>query len=362
MLGSTPHENLRFDNRKRRILYALITEYVATGEPVGSRRLAKGYGLNLSAASIRGVLSDLEEEGLLAQPHTSAGRVPTELGFRVFVDALVQVKEITDQKRNDILDRMRSLRPGRDMLFREAGRLLSALTGAAAIVSAPKAETETLSQIRFIRVRSGVLLAVVVTRSGGVQNRIIEVQDDVDERTLESLNNFLASMVTDRTLLELRDALAGDAEDERTEIGRLSQRAQDLCRALDQGGNDASAIIIEGEDALFDSPEFRDAERLRSLLKTLQEKERIVQLLDKTLLASGVQVLIGTEADLGDVPDMSVVTAGYRVEDASRGSLGIIGPMRMDYAKVLPIVGFTAKVMSMILSQEDPDWRDDDDV
>src|SRR5690606_7060869 len=171
MSPRAPQPELPF--RARKILFAVITEYIATGEPVGSRRLAKRYGLNLSPATIRNVTADLTEAGYLVQPHTSAGRVPTERGFRVFVDALIQMREVTAEDRDVVLERMRDLRPGVDDLVREAGRLLATISGAAAVVTRPRPDSEPLSQIRFMDLRPGELLAVVITKGGAIQNRVI---------------------------------------------------------------------------------------------------------------------------------------------------------------------------------------------
>lgn len=334
--------------RARKILYAVVTEYVATGEPVGSRRLAKRYGINLSPATIRNVLADLTEAGYLSQPHTSAGRVPTERGFRLFVDALIQMREVTSEDREAVIERMQGLRPGVDDLVKEAGRLLATMAGAAAVFTRPRADTEPLAQIRFMPLRPGELLAVVITNDGAIQNRVIPAPD-VEPSELERLNNYLAEKVSGRTLSEVRTDLADEMDGERGQVRALRERAKDMVELATEGADEPGEIEIEGHTVLFDRPEFSDAEKIRSYLRTFDEKERLLDLLDQTIAAGGVQVLIGSETELEGVPDISLITASYRRGGVKAGTVGIIGPTRMDYGKVVPLVGFTAQVMSDLL-------------
>ncbi len=350
-----PQPELPF--RARKILYAVITEYIATGEPVGSRRLAKRYGINLSPATIRNVLADLTDAGYLAQPHTSAGRIPTERGFRVFVDALIQMREVTTEDRDAVLERMRDLRPGVDDLVREAGRLLASMSGAAAVVTRPRQDSEPLSQIRFMDLRPGELLALVITRGGAIQNRVI-TGVTVAPSELERLNNYLAEKVAGRTLAEVRAALVAEMDDERGNVRALREHAKAFIEAATKGTDAPGEVVIEGHTVLFDRPEFSDAEKIRRYLRTFEEKERLVTLLDQTLAAGGVQVLIGSETELDGVPDISLISANYRRGGVHAGTVGIIGPTRMDYAKVVPLVGFTAQVISDLL---DASTRDDEE-
>jgi heat-inducible transcriptional repressor len=335
--------------RARRILYATVTEYIATGEPVGSRTLAKRYGINLSPATIRNVLADLEEAGYLRQPHTSAGRVPTDRGFRVFVDALVQMRDVTAEDRAAVLQRLRGLHTASDVL-REAGEVLSALTGAAGVVTAPKAEQEQLAQLRFMRLRADQLLVVLVTRSGAVENRVVQAPVEVDDRELERVNNLLAELLVaqQRSLVGVRDSLAAQMAAERGTVEQLRSNARQMVEAA-FGEDRPAKVVIEGQGRLFDRPEFLDAEKIRSFLRAFDDKERLLELLEHTLASGGVRVLIGHEAGLGSMEDVGLVATSYGSREAS-GTLGVIGPTRMDYAKVVPLVGFTAQVMSDVLA------------
>ncbi|MEM9068586.1 MAG: heat-inducible transcriptional repressor HrcA [Myxococcota bacterium] len=332
--------------RTRRILYATITEYIATGEPVGSRRLSKRYGINLSPATIRNVLADLEDAGYLHQPHASAGRVPTDMGFRVFVDALVQMREVSAQDRGAVLDRLRNLAPGTDVL-REAGELLSALTGAAAVVTTPRPEEEALVQLRFMPLREGQLLAVLVTAGGAVQNRVLVA--DVSEVELERVNNLLAELLASNalSLVGVRAALRKEVDEQRGVV--------EDARAIVEvavGASQPVEMVIEGQGRLFDRPEFLDADKIRRYLRAFDDKERLLTLLGETLASGGVRVLIGSEANLEDVKDVSVISTPYATT-GSAGSIGIIGPTRMDYGKVVPLVDFTAKVVSKVLQGDE---------
>lgn len=345
--------------RSRSILFAAITEYISTGEPVGSRTLEKRYGLNLSAATIRNVLADLEDGGYLAQPHTSAGRIPTDKGFRAFVDALVQMRDVAADDRTALIQRMRTLRPGVDDVMRETGRILSSLTGAAAVVMAPRPEDERLSQMRFMPLRAGELLAVLVTRTGTVQNRVVQLQKELDAGALESVHNYLDELVREgRTLAEAREALALEMQRERGRYDALKKAAKEILDATINAGQPTAGVYIEGQGRLLDRPEFADVEKVRALLRTFEEKEKLLELLDRTMASTGVQVLIGAETNLDAGPDLSVITAQYSHGGMAAGTVGVIGPTRMDYGKVVPLVGLAAEKVGELLDKDSTKKKD----
>ncbi len=336
------------DERHRRILFAVVTEYIASGRAVSSRRIAKRYAIKLSPATIRNVLVELEDAELLHQPHTSAGRVPTDAGFRSFVDAMATAGEISDAHRTALIRRLQDLEPGADAV-RETGQLLSRLTGTATIIARPPVTEATLDQLRFMRLSSGRTLAVLVTRSGGVENRVVVTELDVDDHTLERVNNYLAELVGGRTLRSVRDVLAVRLATEQGQYQVLREQAQRMVEATVEGQVERPRVVIEGQGALFDRPEFGDAEKIRQYLNAFEEKQKLLELLEQTLLADGVQVFIGSEAALDGVGDISVISSPYRRDGASVGSFGIVGPTRMDYKKYVPLVGFAADVLSDIL-------------
>jgi len=336
------------DERHRTILFAVVTEYIASGKPVGSRRVAKRYAVKLSPATIRNVLADLEEADLLHQPHTSAGRVPTDAGFRCFVDAMATAGEISEAHRTALMERLRDLAPGDDAV-RETGQLLSRLTGTATIIAQPTVTNATLDQLRFMRLSTGRTLAVLVTRSGGVENRVLVTELEIDDHTLERVNNYLRELVEGRTLEAIRDALAVRLATEQGQYEVLRKHAQNMVEATVEGQIEEAQVLIEGQGALFDRPEFGDAEKIRGYLNAFEEKQKLLGLLEQTLLADGVQVFIGSEAALRDVRDISVISSPYRRDGSSVGSFGIVGPTRMDYRKYVPLVGFAANLLSDVL-------------
>jgi heat-inducible transcriptional repressor len=312
------------DERHRRILFAVVTEYIASGKPVGSRRLAKRYAIQLSPATIRNVLADLEDAELLHQPHTSAGRIPTDGGFRCFVDAMATAGEISAAHRAALVQRLEDLEPGADAV-RETGQLLSRLTGTAAIIAQQPVAEVTLQQLRFIRLSEGRTLAVLVTRSGGVENRVVMTELDIDDHTLERVNNYLRELVQGRTLRAVRDALATRLATEQGQYEVLREHAQRMVEAT-----------VEGQ-------------MIRGYLSAFEDKEKLLELLEQTLMAEGVQVFIGSEAALQNLRDISVISSSYRQDGSCIGSFGIVGPTRMDYRKYVPLVGFAANLLSDVL-------------
>ncbi len=342
--------------RARRILSAVVSEYIATGEPVGSRRLSKRYGLNLSPATIRNELSDLEDAGCLVQPHTSAGRIPSELGFRIFIDALAQLRDVATDDRSAILERMSQLRPGVDDVVREAGRLLASLSGTAALVTRPRTDVEAIRELRFMPLRDRTMVAVLVTKSGTIQNRIVEMSEPLAEGELERIHNVLAEVVRDRTLADARALLLSRMQSERGEYDVLKRRAREMLDGA--AAAESRDMIIEGQGVLFDRPEFSDAEKIRGFVRAFEEKQHLLELLEQTMVAGGVQVRVGSETNLTQVPDVGVISAQYRTSGVHAGSVGLIGPTRMDYAKLMPLVAFTADVVGEVL---DRGGRDEDE-
>jgi heat-inducible transcriptional repressor len=336
------------DERHRRILFAVVTEYIASGKPVGSRRIAKRYAVKLSPATIRNVLADLEEAELLHQPHTSAGRVPTDAGFRCFVDAMATAGEISEAHRTALVQRLRDLQPGDDAI-RETGQLLSRLTGTATIIAQPSVADATLDQLRFMRLSEDRTLAVLVTRSGGVENRVVVTELRIDDHTLERVNNYLRELVHGRSLRSVRDLLAVRLATEQGQYDALRQAAQKMVQATVEGQLEEAHVVIEGQGALFDRPEFGDAEKIRRYLSAFEEKQKLLELLEETLLADGVRVFIGSETALDEPRDISLISSPYRRDGSTVGSFGIVGPTRMDYRKYVPLVGFAANLLSDVL-------------
>ena len=329
--------------RARQILYAVISEFVATGEPVGSRTISKKAGIDLSPASIRNVLADLEELGYLAQPHTSAGRIPTERAFRLFVDALMEIRQLSSEEHSRIRQYLEAVEPG-DVL-RETGKLLSDLTGTAAVVTAPKNESLTLRSLRFVALGPEEVLAVLVMKNGTVANRFLRTR--VTDVELVRIHNLLDDVIEGRSLRDVRELFARRLGAEGLAHDELRRRAFELGNAViaDLPVSPESQIVIEGQAKLFEQPEFADAQNLKEVMSALDERERLVELLDATMAADVARVVVGSEAGLGG-GQLAIVGAGFTEDGQRVGTVGIIGPTRMDYQKVVPIVTATATAMS----------------
>ncbi|MEO6601081.1 MAG: heat-inducible transcriptional repressor HrcA [Polyangiaceae bacterium] len=331
--------------RARSVLYAVVTEFIATAEPVGSRTLTRKYGFSLSAATIRNELADLEDSGYLAQPHTSAGRVPTAAAFRIFVDALMQVREVSDNDAARIKDYFGELNADSDIL-RQTGKLLSDLSGAPAVLVRVRAESRTLLTLRFIPTRPFEVLSVIVFSDGTVENRFIHVEKAVSEHELERVHNMLGEVVKGRTLAAIREYFAADTNRD-DEIATLRQLGLSLVRAATDNATRGVEVVIQGQSRLLESPEFGNVERVRELLFALEDRERLLTLLDRTLGSTHVNVFLGEETEKMVGFPVSLVAAPYSEEDGeTSGAVGVIGPTRMDYPFVVPLVGATAIAMS----------------
>jgi heat-inducible transcriptional repressor len=342
--------------RARSVLYAVVTEFIASGEPVGSRLLSKKYGFSLSAATIRNVLADLEDAGFLAQPHTSAGRVPTELAFRLFVDALMRVQKLPDDDAGRISEWLEDLKPDAD-IPRETGKLLADLTGAPAVILRARAETRTLLKLRFIPTRPGELLAVAVFLDGTVENRFIRVEGPIADADLDRLHGMLETVVEGRTLPALRDAIRESMSAQRAELRELHALGFALVRSAAENAARGAEVVIEGQTLLLDRPEFGSVERMRELLRALDDRERLVGLLDRAVSTNNVQVFLGEETGAAVGVPVSLVAARYQDRGEPGGAVGVIGPTRMDYPVVVPLVAAAAEAMSAAIarsSERDP--------
>lgn len=332
--------------RAKQVLCAAVTEFIETGEAVASRTLATKYKLDVSSATIRNVFVDLEEAGYLFQPHTSAGRVPTDRAFRLFVDELMVPGRLSLQEAQSLhaLDQME---PGAALL-QESGRILSALAGMASLILAPQADRRRLDQMHFVITRGALhpLLAVMLFADGTVETRFVDVPQPPDEQQLEAVHNVLSEMVHGKTLQEVRDELARALDRDRLLLNQLKKQAYELGYRATEPAAQQRRLVIEGRARLLEQPEFEDAEKLRELMRALEERERLVVLLDGTLRASTVQVLVGSETGNLAKASISLVVAPYTNADATVGTIGVLGPTRMNYAKVVPLVSATANAVS----------------
>lgn len=340
------------DPRARQLLRTLIGRYINSGEPIGSQTLARHAGLDVSAATIRNILADLEDAGLLSAPHSSAGRVPTAQGYRLFVDSLLQVRPLPDTD----LARLRGELPagsGTQALLGSASELLSAMTHFVGVVSVPRREQFAFRRIDFVPLDGARVLAILVFADNEVQNRIVQTRRPFDSGELERVANYLNAHFAGRTVADIRATLLRELRTAQTEMQSLLTQSVELAeQALAPGGDD---MVLAGQTRLMGVQELADLDRLRDLFDAFARKREILQLLERTVQAPGVRIFIGEETGLAPLEGMSLVTAPYVAGGGSGqvlGVLGVIGPTRMAYDRVIPVVQAAADALGAAIHSE----------
>lgn len=337
------------DRRAQILLKTLIERYIEEGQPVGSRTLSRYSGLDLSPATIRNVMSDLEELGFISSPHTSAGRVPTPQGYRFFVDTLLVVKQLASAELHRLEDQLHPDNPQR--VIHAASQLLSQLTQFAGIVMTPRRRAITFRHIEFLRLSEKRVLLIVVTPEGDVQNRILFTERDFTAAELIGAANYVNQHYSGQSFEDARQRLHQELHEIREDMIRLMTAALEIgTRAIAEG---SEPYVISGEKNLLSVRDLsQDMRRLRELFELFERKTSLAQILDLSLRGQGVQVFIGGESGVSAPDEVSVVTAPYLVDGAVVGTVGVIGPTRMAYDRVVPIVDVTAKLLSSALSQQ----------
>jgi len=343
---------MELTDRSRNILRAIIQSYIDTAEPVGSRTITKRYELGISPATVRNIMADLEDMGLLEQPHTSAGRIPTERAYRFYVDTLLEFKGLGRSIERKILDYPL---PKDDVtgLMKKTTRLLSDLSHFAGIVKSPR-PTETLyHQIEFIRLSGDRALAIFVSENGIVHNRMFKLPEGVGPSELARANEIISDELKGRTLGQLREHIRDRMREERDKYSKLVAKLMSCCDEAhgddEPDTEDEGELYVGGLTEFFGMPDFQDADKMRDLFEAFEEKHRIIKLLDSAADADGVQVFIGSENRFFDMEGISLVTANYKAAGDVVGTLGVLGPTRMPYSTVIPVVDCTAKVLGRLL-------------
>jgi len=336
------------NDRARLLLKFLVEHYIEDGQPIGSRTLSKQSGLNLSPASIRNIMADLEDGGFIASPHTSAGRVPTTKGYRLFVDSLLTVKPITAPELAQIQGALATHDPQR--LTSTASHLLSELTRCASVVISPRRREPICRQIEFLSLSEKRILLIIVTQDGEVQNRILVTERGYNQSQLTEAANFFNHHYTGRSFEEVRPRLIAELRDLQTDISQLMAAAVEIgSETLGDGQGD---YLVSGESNLLSTPDLStNMDRLRELFGLFEQKTQLMQLMDIGNQATGMQLFIGAESGVAPLDECSVVAAPYEVDGQIVGTLGVIGPTRMAYERVIPIVDITARLLSNALSQ-----------
>jgi len=338
------------NERSREIFRLIVEAYCDTGEPVGSRTVSRRMTQSLSPATIRNVMSDLEETGLLFSPHTSAGRMPTEAGLRLFVDGILEVGNISIDERKRIEQQCAGTSKNVDQVLEEATTALSGLTGFASLVFAPKTDSP-LKHIEFVSLSPGRGLVVMVTENGVVENRLISVPMTLPPSVLVQATNFLSARMVGRTLQETHDEIVNELESHKAQLDELTQKVVESGLATWSGGSNqadrSGTLIVRGQAKLLeDVTALTDLERIRSLFEALETKNEMLKLLTLADDADGVQIFIGADNKLFNVAGCSMIVGPYR-NDTNHivGAIGVIGPSRMNYARIIPMVDYTAKMI-----------------
>ncbi|MCG8548393.1 MAG: heat-inducible transcriptional repressor HrcA [Alphaproteobacteria bacterium] len=346
--------NKELNERSREILRHVVEAYVETGEPIGSRTLSRRSGLNLSPATIRNAMADLEELGLLYAPHTSAGRLPTDAGLRLFVDGILEIGNLTRDEQSSIESQCTAAGVAFNQVMEEASTLLSGLSQCAALVMAPKTQ-ERLRHIEFVNLGPGRALVVMVGDSGTVENRLIDVPLGMPASSLVEASNYLTARMIGRSLAESRVAIEDEITAHRTELDALTRKVVETGLATWTNSGDAGdgVLIVRGQARLLeDVTAMTDLERIRGLFEMLETKEALLRLIDATDIAEGVQIFIGAENELFSMAGCSMVIAPLtKTDERIVGAIGVIGPTRMNYARIIPMVDYTAKVVGDLLGE-----------
>ena len=335
------------DERARTLLKALVEHYIADGQPVGSRALSKFSGLDLSPATIRNVMADLEEAGFVASPHTSAGRIPTARGYRLFVDTLLTVQPLEARQMGQMEEALHG-RPS-SQIIASASQLLSSLSHFAGVVIAPRRKASRIRQIEFLSLSEKRILLIIVTADGDVQNRIVTTDKAYSSSELVSAGNYLTQNFAGLDFEQIRHRLSAEIQRLREDIKPL------MALALDAGdaamAENSAPYVISGERNLLDVEELSsNMKRLRELFDLFEQRSSLIGLLDISNRAEGVQIFIGGESGIAPLDECSVIAAPYSVDGMIVGSVGVIGPTRMAYERVIPIVDITARLLSSALS------------
>jgi len=340
---------VELSTRDREILRDVVRSFILSGEPVSSRTVARQARLGVSAATIRNSMAELEERGLLEQPHASAGRVPSPSGIHLYIDSLMEARSLADDERREIEGELGLAGAGAPLVERTT-RLLSRLSGQVGVVLTPAFGETVLEVVDLVKLSGTRVLCVVVSRSGFVEQKLIEAEEEISRDELVRISNYLTENFRGMTLRAIRERLIGLMQEERAQVDLLLARAIGLAaRGLEGGGS--PDLRLEGASALLTRSDLSDLDRVRRLLDTFSERQRLVELLSQCLDGNGVRVLIGEDSDVTSDLGLTLVARPYGTEGELRGTLGILGPARMPYERIIPLVDFLGDALSRALEE-----------
>lgn len=344
------------NGRTREILQWAISTFIATGKPVGSRKIARRSREHLSAATVRNIMADLEEMGYLRQPHASAGRVPTDKAYRFYVDYMVD-RPALSQRDRDIIDRSLLHDDSMEHLMVRASQLLSRVSNNLGIVVTPQISRVALQHIQFVRLADNRILVILVSRSGLIQNRLIHVEEDFSQVDLDQAARYIVDHFKDRTLLEIQAEILQMIRQEKALYDKFMQRIIVLSAQTfsESSYGVQSDLYLDGASNLIKTPEFADTNRMRLLFETIEEKNRLVSLISRCIQGDTqeVRITIGSENALPGIEECTLITSPYKLDDKTQGSLGVLGPTRMEYARAITLVEYVAKMLGRVLSSQE---------
>ena len=342
----------QLDERSKKILKELVSHYCLTGEPVGSRTLSKKMKLGLSPATIRNVLADLEQMGYISQPHTSAGRVPTDRGYRFYVNHLMRNYDLNSSQKEMIESQIQ--RRGGDLqnLLLLTTELMSHLSHSIALAVTPNLEKLVLENIEFVQINSCRVLTIVITRGGVVTNKVIDLDEPLTQAELTRIANYIRSEFNSQTLPTIRKRILELMKQEQSRYDQLIKRAMILSSKIVEATSETENLVVTGAAQLVHYPEFANIQATRGILEALEEKSKIVRILTKFIEGEGIHIIIGSETGDPELKGLSLISSPYRYHEEAVGTLGVLGPTRMEYGRVVPLVEHIAKVVSSILSRE----------
>lgn len=337
--------------RRNKILEEVIDSYISTATPVGSFTISKRFKAGFSPATIRNIMSELEELGYIMHPHTSAGRVPTVKGYRYYVDALMQLKRLTEEEREFI---ERALSQNLDELedaVKRVARLISTLTGQASLISFPRAKKRTFKRIELIRTSHTKIYALLFTAQGIVRHAIFELQENIEENELSRLSRFLNDELSGLQLSEIRDHLLRRILSENDPFYHLFKQAIDILNRSRLLEENDEKILLDGTHYIVEQPEFRDTEKVKAILKAFEEEDEILNIMDEDIDEDKVKVHIGSENPYEDIRECSIVISNYKIGGKNIGGIGVVGPTRMDYSKAVSVVEYVGQIFSRLLTR-----------
>ncbi len=347
------------DERNKKVLQAVIDSYIASGSPIGSTVLVKRYDFGLSSATLRNIMAELEELGYLTHPHTSAGRIPTDRGYRYYIDSLISV----ENEGEDLEGHLRQAPPLQSgdlqALMTEVSKFLATLSHCAGVVIAPSEPEGQYKHIEFVRLRGRKVLIIFVTNNGSVQNKLIELDENIQQHELNYFSAYLDEELEQWTLPEIRHRLVEKMREEKQVFMRLMDETYKASQEVQE--RDTEKVYIGGASQIFENPEFANVEKMKILFKAFEDKYKLVKLLDWSAAASGIKVFIGSENPFFEMQGCSLVVGTYKGGTNVVGTLGVIGPTRMQYKQVIHVVDYTAKLLTKLLEEHSQRGLDHDE-